>query len=90
MKEKVQPHLVGLTLGLFVGGIHLVWSILVMTNYAKTLMDFILGLHFLSNPFKFLPFDVTTTLILVIITFVVGYTVGYIIGNLWNWVVKRN
>lgn len=89
MKGSVQPHTVGLAFGVFMGMMHALWSLLVATDLAKGLMDWIFGLHFLVNPYHLLPFDMGTALTLVIVTFVVGYGAGWVIGNLWNWSVKR-
>lgn len=74
----------GLILGLFLGGFHLLWSIMVALGWAQPLLNWIYSIHFLNNPFTVGAFDVVTALILVGFTFVVGYVVGFILTMLWE------
>ena len=85
---KLNPNKVALTLGLMVGGGHLVWSALVALNLAQPLLDFIFSIHMIANPYQVTGFDITKVLMLVVITFGVGYGVGYIFANVWNKVNK--
>ena len=85
---KLNPSKVALTLGVVIGGGHLVWSILVALGLAQGLLDFILGLHMIANPYQVTGFDVTKAGILVVVTFAVGYGMGYIFANVWNKVHK--
>ncbi|MFA5789349.1 MAG: hypothetical protein WC924_05885 [Candidatus Gracilibacteria bacterium] len=79
----------GLILGTFVGGLHLVWSLLVAANWAQPLMDFIFRMHFLSNPYELSTFNLGMASLLVIITFVVGYVCGLVLSFLWNKLMRR-
>ena len=81
---KLNPNKVALTLGVFAGGVHLGWSILVALGLAQPLLDFIFGLHMIANPYQVTGFDITKAGMLVVITFLVGYGVGYIFANVWN------
>ena len=75
----------GLTLGTLVGGLHAVWSLLVAFGYAKPFMDWVMSLHFVVNPgYQIQPFDLTTAVILVVVTSCVGYAVGYAFATIWN------
>ena len=85
---KLNPSKVALTLGVFAGGVHLVWSALVALGLAQGLLDFIFGLHMIANPYQVTGFDITKAGMLVVITFLVGYGVGYIFANVWNKVHK--
>lgn len=85
---KLNPNKVALTLGLMVGGGHLVWSVLVALNLAQPLLDFIFSIHMIANPYQVTGFDINKALMLVVITFGVGYGVGYIFANVWNKVNK--
>ncbi|MCL4365734.1 hypothetical protein M1437_00725 [Patescibacteria group bacterium] len=38
----------------------------------------------LNNPFRVSPFNLTTAILLVIITFAIGYAAGWIFAALWN------
>ncbi len=85
---KLNSSKVALTLGVFFGGFHLGWSILVALRLAQPLLNFIFGLHMIANPYQVTGFDVTKAGLLVVITFVVGYVMGYIFANVWNKVYK--
>lgn len=87
--KKLQPHSVGLVLGISFGLFHLVWSLLVMLGWAQGFMDFIFSLHFLSNPYVLQMFDVTKALMLVVITFIVGYVLGWVFTVVWNMMLKK-
>ena len=88
MKE-LNVGKVALSFGFFLGGWHLVWSILVALGWAQPLINFILGLHMLSVPVQVLPFNITTAGLLIIVTFAVGYMVGKIFATIWNSVHKN-
>lgn len=85
---KLKEQKTALALGLFVGGWHLVWSVLVAAGFAQTLINWSFGWHMLSNPFIVQPFSLTNAVILVIVTGAVGYVVGYLFAWVWNWVHK--
>jgi len=85
---KFNPFTVGLYTGLLIGSFHLLWSLLVFLGLAQWGMDFILGLHFLSNPYRVLPFNFVTAISLLIITALVGFVVGYISTLVWNKMVR--
>ncbi len=70
----------GLILGVFFSLLHILWSVLVATGAAQTVLDWIFKMHFLSNPYEMQPFDAVNAVILVVLTFVVGYIVGWLFG----------
>ncbi len=68
---KLSEHNIGLVVGAFAGTMHLLWSLIVAFDYAQSLLDWILGLHFLNNPYQVQPFNLTNAIILVVVqTFV--------------------
>lgn len=81
---KLDANRVGLVFGLFIAGLHLLWSILVAIGWGQMLLNFVFWLHMLSNPNQVAPFDFTATVLLLIISFVVGYVVGWVFSSLWN------
>lgn len=85
---KLQEKQVALALGVFVGGLHLIWALLIALGFAQGLMDFVYGIHMLNNPFIVAPFSVGTAVLLVVVTFVVGYVGGWIFARLWNYLHK--
>lgn len=78
----------GLTLGTLFGFWHLIWGVLVAFGLAQALLDWVYALHFLNNPFKVGVFSLTTTAILVVVTFVVGYVFGWVFAYLWGMIKK--
>lgn len=90
MKNRaVNPHTCGFVLGVVVSSLHLGWSLLVFFGVATLYLDWIFGLHFLSNPFVVQPFNATVALTLLLVTFTVGYLVGWVVGFLWNSLAKK-
>ncbi len=81
---KLVEHNIGLVVGAFAGTMHLLWSLLVAFDYAEAFMDWILGLHFLNNPYQVQPFNLTNALMLVVVTSVIGYAVGWVFATIWN------
>ncbi|OGG56933.1 hypothetical protein A3D71_02495 [Candidatus Kaiserbacteria bacterium RIFCSPHIGHO2_02_FULL_55_20] len=83
--NTLNTNKAGLTVGLFIGGLHAVWSVLVLSGFAQTLYDFILWAHMIHLPIIIGPFEVTAAITLVIVTFLMGYAFGYAFAYLWNW-----
>ena len=88
MKELNEKK-VALTLGLFLGGWHLVWSLLILTGLAQPLLNFIFWAHMISNPYKITGFVLTQSLILIAVTFTVGFVGGLVFAKIWNSVHKK-
>ncbi len=83
-----NPKKIGLVFGAMVGGLHVVWSILVFTGLAQALYDFILWAHMIHLNVVIGPFDATAFITLIIVTSIVGYIVGYVGAMVWNKVHK--
>ena len=62
----------GLVWGLSLSSIHLIWLILILTDSAQHLMDFIFKLHMLNSPFQVQPFNWVFAAGLLLLTFTVG------------------
>lgn len=73
-----------MVLGAVLGGIHLVWSLLVAFSLAQGMIDFMFRLHFIQPVFKVGAFDAVTAVTLVAVTALVGYIIGHIFGVVWN------
>lgn len=85
---KLKASRVGLVLGLFIAGLHLLWSIIVAIGWGQMLMNFISWFHMLSSQQQVAPFDLTAAFFMVLITFAVGYVIGWIFSTLWNKLYK--
>lgn len=81
---KLKPTQTALAVGVFTGVMHAIWSAVVMLGLAQMYMDWILGLHFVNNPYRVQAFTWNKALMLVAITGVIGYAVGYIFAVVWN------
>lgn len=81
---NLNKNKVGLTLGAMVGGIHLVWSILVGFGWAQALIDFIFKLHMIKPVVVVDSFNFGLALALIIVTAIIGCIVGYVFAFVWN------
>ncbi len=86
--KKLNGHTIGLIVGILLGLWHAIWALLVMVGMAKPILDFIYGIHFLSNPFIIRSFDMTTAVTLVVVTAGIGYVIGWAFAAIWN-MLKR-
>ncbi len=88
--KKLSEHQTGIALGVFFGLMHAVWALVVSLGFAQTWLDFVLGLHFLENPFVVSAFDLQKAAILVMVTAVVGYVAGFVFAKVWNLVMTKS
>lgn len=84
MNHYINPATTGLAVGAFVGGWHLVWSILVALGWAQALVDFKLWVHMVSMPIVVKAFDFSTAVTLIVIAAIIGCVAGYIFALIWN------
>ena len=88
--KKLSEHQVGIAFGAFFGLAHAVWAMVVSLGFAQTWLDFVLGLHFLENPFVVSAFDLQKAVILVMVTAVIGYGAGFVFAKVWNLVITKS
>lgn len=82
--NNINPRKVSLTLGVFAGLVHLVWSLLVFIGWAQPLIDFIFRMHFIKPLYLVGDFNFMTAVGLIIITSIIGSIVGYVFALIWN------
>ena len=84
----MNSHKVALAVGSFAALWHLVWSVLILLGWAQPLLNFILSMHSLNNPYVVQSFDLGRSLGLIIVAFVVGYIVGTVFVKIWKSIQK--
>lgn len=80
----LNPTKTGLVVGKLVGGLHLIWAILIALGWAQAIVSFSLWAHMVSVPFVVKAFDLSAAITVVIIATLIGYVVGYLFALLWN------
>lgn len=86
--DQLNQHKIGLTVGFFLGGWHLAWSLLVLTGTAQIVTDFVLWAHMVHVQYTIGPFDILASVTLIAMTFVIGYVAGIVFARLWNWLYR--
>ncbi len=82
MKLKTGPT--ALVTGVFVAFMHFVWMLMVYFKIAQWYLNWVFGLHLLTNPYKVLAFNFGTAVTLLVFTFIVGYFAGWVFAFIWN------
>jgi hypothetical protein len=80
----VNPNKAGLALGAMLGGMHLLWVLLVAAGWAQAIINFYFRIHFLTPPWTVEGFHAGLAVTLVLVTAALGYVFGYVLGVLWN------
>lgn len=83
--RRISPSRTAVAVGTVVGLWHLVWVALVGTGWAKSVLDFILELHFLKVSYSLEPYSIATAGTLIILTFTIGALFGLVFAIVWNW-----
>ena len=83
-RGAIGVHSTGLALGCLLGGIHLLWALLVASSFAQPVMDFVFWLHFIRPVYVIEGFDLARAAGLVALTGAIGYAMGAAFALLWN------
>ena len=79
----------GLILALLVGGLHLLWSLLVMSGFAQPFVDFVFWLHSIRPVYVIEPFEPIRAAALIAYAAVAGYVIGAAFAFLWNRILSN-
>jgi hypothetical protein len=88
--RHLNPSRAAISVGSVLGAWHLMWVTLVATGLAKAVMDFVLKLHFIQLDYTLAPFVLSTSAMLVALTFAIGALFGFIFALVWNWLSVRS
>ena len=80
----ISVNSTGLAMGALLGGVHLLWVLLVASGLAQPVMDFVFWLHFIRSGWQIESFDLTRAAGLIVLTGAIGYGVGAVFALIWN------
>ena len=84
----IQPIKAGITVAIILGGLHFVWSILVLLGWAQPLVEFSMWAHMVQMPVTIGPFDLVAAVTVICIASCIGFAVGVVFSKVWNKVHK--
>ena len=86
---KINVHKSGLVGASMLGGLHVLWSLLVLLGWAQGLINFSSWAHMLkSAPVIIASFNLTAAITLIIVAACIGYCVGYAFATVHNKVYR--
>ena len=83
-RKRLDRNAVGLIVGAFLGAWHAGWSALVALGLAQKLLDWVLWLHFLNNPYQVEAFNPGRAIMLIAVTSLIGYAMGWVFAMVWD------
>jgi len=83
--NHLNPSKTGLAVGKLLGGLHLIWTVLIALGWAQALVNFSMWAHMVSVPVVVGAFDLTAAVTVVVIATIIGYAIGYAFSKIWNW-----
>jgi len=83
--NHLNPTKTGLALGKLLGGVHLVWAILVALGWAQALVNFSMWAHMVNTSVVVQAFNLSAAVTVILIATLIGYVLGYVFANIWNW-----
>lgn len=82
--QTVHPLKAGLTLGVTLGTFHLMWALLVASDWAQPVVDFIFWLHFIKPVYTVAPFEPSIAFLLVVVTAITGFIGAFVFSLIWK------
>ena len=83
--QRLSPSKTALAVGVFFGGWHVIWSLLVALKWGQPIYDFILWTHMIHLQLRVGPFEPVAAATLIVVTFLIGGVMGYLFALVWNW-----
>lgn len=88
MRDYVNAHKLGLVGGLFVAIMHLVWVLMGLAGIAQGFLNWISGLHMISNSLTVSAFSWGTAIWSLVVAFIAGYILGWVLAWVYNLVLQ--
>lgn len=83
--NHLNPKKTGLAVGKLIGGVHVIWSVLVALGWAQALVNFSLWAHMVSLPVVIEAFNLTAAVTVILVATAIGYVLGYAFAHIWNY-----
>jgi len=83
--NHLNPTKTGLALGKLLGGVHLVWAVLIALGWAQALVNFSMWAHMVSVPVVVQTFDISAAITVIFFATIIGYILGFVFAKIWNW-----
>ena len=83
-EHELSVKKTAIALGAFAALLHLVWSVVVALGLAQGLVNWRLGMHFISLPVTVTQFDALNAILLIVLAFIGGAVVGLVFATIWN------
>ena len=83
--NHLNPTKTGLALGKLLGGVHLVWAVLIALGWAQALVNFSMWAHMVSVPVVVQAFDLSAAITVIVVATIIGYILGFAFARIWNW-----
>ena len=81
---KKHRHHVAIVFAYLFGGLHTVWSALVLLGLAQPLANFIAWAHMFKEAPQIGSFDLTAAISLIVVTAAIGYALGFVGSTIWH------
>jgi hypothetical protein len=81
---KANPNRFGVVLAAVIGGWHLLWSGLVLLEWAQPVLDFIFWAHMIKPVYLVQAFNPAAAATLIVVTSGMGYFFGFAAALIWN------
>ena len=86
MFKKCKCHKPALAIGLFMGGLHAIWALMVaiIPGALQGFLDWIFNVHFIKPVWVLTAFNFLDALFLIAVTFAIGYAATWFFLCIWK------
>ena len=84
MTNKLNKNSAGLSLGIILVLVHLLWFIIILLGLAQPLLSWIVESHFVKINIEIAQFNFITATLTLIRAFIGGYIIGWLFAFIYN------